>query len=94
MIKWKGYPHEDNTWEPEKNLSCPLLIKRFHERQEESQSQSKSNAEKVAGESSTPKRPKVSPPCASQVLSDGIPGNISQPQGIAKFFKNQSSSQV
>lgn len=90
LIKWKGYPHEDNTWEPEKNLSCPLLIKRFHERQEEFLN----NSDSAKETKSSQKRPKVSPPCAVQVLSEGIPGNIAKPQGIAKFFKNSQIAKV
>src|SRR5215471_18002340 len=31
LIKWKGYPHEDNTWEPEQNLkNSPQVIQGFH----------------------------------------------------------------
>lgn len=30
LIKWKGYPHSENTWEPKKHLQCPELLKEFH----------------------------------------------------------------
>ena len=31
LIKWKGYPLSDASWEPESNLNCPELIKKFNE---------------------------------------------------------------
>jgi hypothetical protein len=33
LVKWKGYPNEDCTWEPKQGLSCPELLKEFEEQQ-------------------------------------------------------------
>src|SRR5712672_2740680 len=30
LIKWKGYPHSDNTWEPSENLHADGLVKAYH----------------------------------------------------------------
>jgi RNase H-like domain found in reverse transcriptase/Reverse transcriptase (RNA-dependent DNA polymerase)/Integrase zinc binding domain/Chromo (CHRromatin Organisation MOdifier) domain len=32
LIKWKGYPEADNTWEPAGQVFAPELIKRYHAR--------------------------------------------------------------
>lgn len=32
LIKYKGYPDSENTWEPRENLSCPQLIRQFEKK--------------------------------------------------------------
>ena len=32
LIKWKGYPSSDNTWEPEENVHAEDLVKEYHRR--------------------------------------------------------------
>jgi len=32
LIKWKGYPSSDNTWEPVNNVHAPEIIKQYHQR--------------------------------------------------------------
>ncbi|KAL7318864.1 Chromobox protein 5 [Mucor circinelloides] len=33
-IKWKGYDSSENTFEPERNLNCPELLKEFLKKHE------------------------------------------------------------
>ena len=36
LVKWKGYPSKDNTWEPEGNLdNCKGAIKKFETKKKE-----------------------------------------------------------
>jgi hypothetical protein len=32
LLKWKGYPESDNTWEPTAQVHAPQLIKQYHTR--------------------------------------------------------------
>jgi len=33
LVKWAGYPNEESSWEPRKNLSCPDLLAEFEAQQ-------------------------------------------------------------
>jgi len=38
LVKWKGYPETENTWEPETNLtSCQQLVVQYHRTQDQRQ---------------------------------------------------------
>jgi len=33
LVKWKGYGHKHNTWEPAAHLEkCPEILQQFHQR--------------------------------------------------------------
>ena len=63
LIKWKGYPDSENTWEPEENLSCPEILKRYQQSltQKDNKKSPKSpkskQASKQANDKPKPKRP-------------------------------------
>ena len=38
FIKWKGYPHSENTWEEEKNLLCPEKLNEYWKKYEKMES--------------------------------------------------------
>lgn len=46
LIKWKGWSHDDNTWEPKANLDCEKIIENFEKKLNDSQSTKKSTTEK------------------------------------------------
>lgn len=54
-MKWKGYPHNDNTWEPSDNLDCPELIRAYEENRQKEIKEKEKDKEKDGEEKKKPK---------------------------------------
>ena len=39
LIAWENFGPEDNTWEPESNIFCPVMLENFEEKKAAEKSQ-------------------------------------------------------
>jgi len=49
LIKWEGYDDSENTWEPQENLDCPDIIKKFEDTYKSKKDEKKRKRESEAG---------------------------------------------
>jgi hypothetical protein len=61
LIKWQGYSHAENSWEPTKNLNCPGLLDRFHQRIQQPRKKSRKNQVEEPQGVGNPRRTRKSP---------------------------------
>jgi len=83
LIKWKGYPHSDNMWEPVENLHAEALVKAYHRKHPlEHKSQRKVRVRTLSNWT-----PQSTPSTSLLSLSSRLLASITHPTGRKPRFK-------
>lgn len=96
FLKWKGYPREDNTWEPEENLDCPDLIAAFEEALKSKDSKTSEKDEKTSHKrTATPTTAKDDVPPKPKKRASSVAGSdADKDKGPQGFDRNLEPSKI
>ncbi|KAL7310018.1 hypothetical protein PS15m_010827 [Mucor circinelloides] len=93
-IKWKGYPPEENTYEPEHNLNCPELLKAFLEKHKRKEAQrAGSSALTSTSSSSLKKKDKQKLRVSFDLTDDNNTHNGSQKTSVPGIFSSDEDDE-